>query len=98
MARRPPPLKSVPNNYFASRKHLDDAETAINYARRIVVGKLSEASVTELAAVAAAHGKNAQAAASQALVRSNELLVHELRQLNSRGGLPLSASDGPVAF
>jgi hypothetical protein len=51
-----------------------------------------------LAAVAAAHAQIAQAAASQALVRSNELLVHELRQLNSRGGLPLSASDGPEAF
>ena len=84
----------VPNNYFASRKHLDDAETAIDHARRIVVGKLSEASVTELAAVAAVHAQIAQAAASQAVVRSNELLVHELRQLNSRDGLPLSASDG----
>jgi hypothetical protein len=90
--------KGVPNTISRRGSISTNPETAIEHARRIVVSKLSEASVTEWAAATAAHSQIAQAAASQALFRSNELLVHELRQLNSRGGLPLSASDGPVAF
>ena len=90
--------KGCSEHYFTSRRYLDDAESEIDQARRVVVAKADETSVTEWVSVAAAHAQIAQPGASQALIRSNELLVHELWQLKSHAGVPSSASSGSRAF